>query len=196
MFSLERGCGGEIQGRSFRAVSYTHLDVYKRQFLDGLSVKDAIPTMTKWLEEKGLGRSKVNYKLRDWVFSRQRYWGEPIPLVYCEKCGWQPIDESELPLLLPDVDSYEPTDNGESPLSKMTEWVNTTCPKCGGPAQRETCLLYTSRSGAYTAQWRSWSAPTSAARSPLRRRWAQRYRTSSVSYTHLDVYKRQQAPCC
>ena len=107
-------------------------------FLDGLSVKDAIPTMTKWLEEKGLGRSKVNYKLRDWVFSRQRYWGEPIPLVYCEKCGWQPIDESELPLLLPDVDSYEPTDNGESPLSKMTEWVNTTCPKCGGPAQRET----------------------------------------------------------
>ncbi len=107
-------------------------------FLDGLSVKDAIPTMTKWLEEKGLGRSKVNYKLRDWVFSRQRYWGEPIPLVYCEKCGWQPIDESELPLLLPDVDSYEPTDNGESPLSKITEWVNTTCPKCGGPAQRET----------------------------------------------------------
>ena len=107
-------------------------------FLDGLSVKDAIPTMTKWLEEKGMGRSKVNYKLRDWVFSRQRYWGEPIPLVYCEKCGWQPIDESELPLLLPDVDSYEPTDNGESPLSKMTEWVNTTCPKCGGPAQRET----------------------------------------------------------
>ncbi len=107
-------------------------------FLDGLSVKDAIPTMTKWLEEKGLGRSKVNYKLRDWVFSRQRYWGEPIPLVYCEKCGWQPIDESELPLLLPDVDSYEPTDNGESPLSKMTEWANTTCPKCGGPAQRET----------------------------------------------------------
>ena len=107
-------------------------------FLDGLSVKDAIPTMTKWLEEKGLGRSKVNYKLRDWVFSRQRYWGEPIPLVYCEKCGWQPIDESELPLLLPDVDSYEPTDNGESPLSKMTEWVNTTCPCCGGPAQRET----------------------------------------------------------
>ena len=107
-------------------------------FLDGLSVKDAIPTMTKWLEEKGLGCSKVNYKLRDWVFSRQRYWGEPIPLVYCEKCGWQPIDESELPLLLPDVDSYEPTDNGESPLSKMTEWVNTTCPCCGGPAQRET----------------------------------------------------------
>ena len=107
-------------------------------FLDGLSVKDAIPTMTKWLEEKGLGRSKVNYKLRDWVFSRQRYWGEPIPLVHCEKCGWQPIDESELPLLLPDVDSYEPTDNGESPLSKMTEWVNTTCPCCGGPAQRET----------------------------------------------------------
>ena len=107
-------------------------------FLDGMSVKEAIPTMTKWLEEKGIGRSKVNYKLRDWVFSRQRYWGEPIPLVHCDKCGWQPIDESELPLLLPDVDSYEPTDNGESPLSKMTDWVNTTCPKCGGPAQRET----------------------------------------------------------
>ena len=107
-------------------------------FLNGMSVKAAIPTMTKWLEEKGIGRSKVNYKLRDWVFSRQRYWGEPIPLVHCEKCGWQPIDESELPLLLPEVDSYEPTDNGESPLSKMTDWVNTTCPKCGGPAQRET----------------------------------------------------------
>ena len=107
-------------------------------FLDGMSVKDAIPAMTKWLEEKGIGRSKVNYKLRDWVFSRQRYWGEPIPLVHCDKCGWQPIDESELPLLLPDVDSYEPTDNGESPLSKMTDWVNTTCPCCGGPAKRET----------------------------------------------------------
>ena len=107
-------------------------------FLNGMSVKAAIPTMTKWLEEKGIGRSKVNYKLRDWVFSRQRYWGEPIPMVYCEKCGWQPIDESELPLLLPEVDSYEPTDNGESPLSKMTDWVNTTCPKCGGPAKRET----------------------------------------------------------
>ncbi len=107
-------------------------------FLNGMSVKAAIPTMTKWLEEKGIGRSKVNYKLRDWVFSRQRYWGEPIPLVYCEKCGWQPIDESELPLLLPEVDSYEPTDNGESPLSKMTDWVNTTCPKCGGSAKRET----------------------------------------------------------
>ena len=107
-------------------------------FLNGMSVKAAIPTMIKWLEEKGIGRSKVNYKLRDWVFSRQRYWGEPIPLVHCEKCGWQPIGESELPLLLPDLDSYEPTDNGESPLSKMTDWVNTTCPKCGGPAQRET----------------------------------------------------------
>ncbi len=107
-------------------------------FLNGMSVKDAIPTMVRWLEEKGVGRSQVNYKLRDWVFSRQRYWGEPIPLVYCEKCGWQPIDESELPLLLPDVESYETTDNGESPLSKMTDWVNTTCPKCGGPARRET----------------------------------------------------------
>ncbi|MCI6256121.1 MAG: class I tRNA ligase family protein, partial [Clostridiales bacterium] len=91
-----------------------------------------------WLEEKGIGKAKVNFKLRDWVFSRQRYWGEPIPMVYCEKCGWQPLSEDQLPLLLPDVESYEPTDDGESPLSKMTDWVNTTCPHCGGPARRET----------------------------------------------------------
>ena len=101
-------------------------------------MKDAIPVITKWLEEKGLGRAKVNYKLRDWVFSRQRYWGEPIPMVWCDKCGWQPLPEDQLPLLLPDVESYEPTDDGESPLSKMTDWVNTTCPCCGGPAKRET----------------------------------------------------------
>ena len=107
-------------------------------FLDGMSVKDAIPAMTKWLEEKGIGRSKVNYKLRDWVFSRQRYWGEPIPIVHCDKCGYVPLDESELPLVLPQVDSYEPTDNGESPLAKMTDWVETTCPRCGGKAKRET----------------------------------------------------------
>ena len=129
--------GGDVTKEAFIAKDDSAIMV-NSGFLNGMSVKAAIPTMTKWLEEKGLGRSKVNYKLRDWVFSRQRYWGEPIPLVYCEKCGWQPIDESELPLLLPDVDSYEPTDNGESPLSKMTDWVNTTCPKCGGPAQRET----------------------------------------------------------
>ncbi len=129
--------GGDVTKEAFIAKDDSAIMV-NSGFLNGMSVKAAIPTMTKWLEEKGLGRSKVNYKLRDWVFSRQRYWGEPIPLVHCEKCGWQPIDESELPLLLPEVDSYEPTDNGESPLSKMTDWVNTTCPCCGGPAQRET----------------------------------------------------------
>ena len=107
-------------------------------FLNGLSVDEAKETITKWLEERDLGRLKVNYKLRDWVFSRQRYWGEPIPVVYCEKCGYVPLPESELPLLLPKVDSYEPTDNGESPLAKITDWVNTTCPKCNGKAQRET----------------------------------------------------------
>ena len=106
--------------------------------LDGLSVEDAKKKITEYLEEKGIGHAKVNYKLRDWVFSRQRYWGEPIPMVYCEHCGWQPLPESELPLTLPNVESYEPTDNGESPLSKMTDWVNTTCPHCGGPAKRET----------------------------------------------------------
>jgi leucyl-tRNA synthetase len=107
-------------------------------FIDGLSVEDAKEKMIKWLEENKLGRAKVNYKLRDWVFSRQRYWGEPIPIVYCEKCGYVPIDESELPLKLPMVDSYEPTDTGESPLAKMTDWINTTCPCCGGKALRET----------------------------------------------------------
>lgn len=107
-------------------------------FLDGLSVEDAKVKITEFLTEKGIGHKKVNYKLRDWVFSRQRYWGEPIPIVHCEDCGYVPLDESELPLKLPMVDSYEPTDTGESPLSKMTDWVNTTCPKCGKPAKRET----------------------------------------------------------
>ncbi len=107
-------------------------------FLNGLSVADAQKKMIEFLEEKGIGHAKVNYKLRDWVFSRQRYWGEPIPIVHCDKCGYVAIPESELPLQLPEVDSYMPTDTGESPLSAMTEWVNTTCPKCGGPAQRET----------------------------------------------------------
>ncbi len=107
-------------------------------FLNGLSVEDAKKKMQEFIVDKGLGKVKTNFKLRDWVFSRQRYWGEPIPIVYCEKCGYVPLNESELPLTLPNVDSYEPTDNGESPLAKITDWVNTTCPKCGGHAERET----------------------------------------------------------
>ncbi len=108
------------------------------EFLNGLEVKDAKEKMIEFLEKKGIGTAKTNYKLRDWVFSRQRYWGEPIPIVHCEKCGFVPVDECELPLMLPEVDSYMPTDNGESPLAAMTDWVNTTCPCCGGPAKRET----------------------------------------------------------
>ena len=108
------------------------------EFLNGLSVAEAKKKIISWLEEKGIGTRKTNYKLRDWVFSRQRYWGEPIPIVHCDKCGYVPLDESELPLELPEVESYMPTDNGESPLAAMTDWVNTTCPCCGGPAKRET----------------------------------------------------------
>ncbi|MEG2119534.1 MAG: leucine--tRNA ligase, partial [Pseudoflavonifractor sp.] len=107
-------------------------------FLDGMTVEQAKTEITKFLQEKGIGTPKVNYKLRDWVFSRQRYWGEPIPMVHCDRCGWVPLPESELPLLLPEVESYEPTDNGESPIAKMTDWVETKCPHCGGPAHRET----------------------------------------------------------
>ncbi len=107
-------------------------------FLNGLNKEDAINEMIKYLEENHCGKKKVNYKMRDWIFSRQRFWGEPIPMIYCEKCGWVPMNESDLPLLLPDVAEYEPTDNGESPLAKITDWVNTTCPKCGAPAKRET----------------------------------------------------------
>lgn len=107
-------------------------------FLDGMNPRDAMEKMITYLEEHGMGERTTSYKLRDWVFSRQRYWGEPIPLVYCEKCGWVPLPERELPLMLPDVESYEPTDNGESPLAKMTDWVETTCPHCGAPAKRET----------------------------------------------------------
>ncbi|MGM9575545.1 MAG: leucine--tRNA ligase [Oscillospiraceae bacterium] len=134
---IEVVAGGDVTKEAFVLKDDTGVMV-NSGFLNGMTVKDAIPAMTKYLEEKGIGRPKVNYKLRDWVFSRQRYWGEPIPLVNCEKCGWVAIPEEELPLLLPDVESYEPTDDGESPLSKMTDWVNTTCPKCGGPAKRET----------------------------------------------------------
>ena len=129
--------GGDITKEAFTLKDDTGIMV-NSGFLDGLTVKEAIPTMKKWVTEQGIGRPKTNFKLRDWVFSRQRYWGEPIPLVNCPKCGWVPLPEEQLPLLLPEVDSYEVTDTGESPLSKMTDWVNTTCPKCGGPAQRET----------------------------------------------------------
>ena len=129
--------GGDVTKCAFALKDDTGIMV-NSDFLNGLTVKEAIPTMKKWVTEHGIGHPKTNFKLRDWVFSRQRYWGEPIPLVKCEKCGWVPLPEEQLPLLLPEVKSYELTDDGESPLSKMTDWVNTTCPKCGGPAQRET----------------------------------------------------------
>ena len=128
--------GGDVQNEAYTDVADGVL--VNSGFLDGLRVADAKEAVIKWLEEKGIGHKKVNYKLRDWVFSRQRYWGEPVPMVYCEKCGWVPLPESELPLRLPDVKDYEPTDTGESPLSKIEDWVNTTCPKCGAPARRET----------------------------------------------------------
>ncbi|MCC8160391.1 MAG: leucine--tRNA ligase [Oscillospiraceae bacterium] len=128
-------------GKNVQEEAYT--DVYKGNmvnsgFLNGLPVKQAIPTMIDWLEKEGLGKRKVNFKLRDWVFSRQRYWGEPIPLVHCDKCGWVAIPESELPLELPEIETFEPGENGESPLAKAYDWIETTCPKCGGKAQRET----------------------------------------------------------
>ncbi len=128
-------------GEDVQKEAYT--DVYSGNmvnsgFLNGLSVKEAIPTMIDWIEKNNLGKRKVNFKLRDWVFSRQRYWGEPIPLVHCEKCGWVPIPESELPLELPEIDTFEPGENGESPLAKAFDWIKTTCPHCGGPAERET----------------------------------------------------------
>ena len=129
--------GGDVEKEAFTTKDDTAILV-NSGFLNGLSVKEAIPVMIKWLEEQGIGEEKVNYKLRDWVFSRQRYWGEPIPIVKCGKCGYVAIPEEQLPLTLPDVESYETTDDGESPLSKMTDWVNTTCPCCGGPAKRET----------------------------------------------------------
>ena len=129
--------GGNVQEAAFTLKDDTGIMV-NSGFLDGKTVKQAIPAMINWLAEKKIGEQKVNYKLRDWVFSRQRYWGEPIPMVNCEKCGWVPVPEDQLPLVLPNVESYEPTDDGESPLAKMTDWVNTSCPQCGGPAKRET----------------------------------------------------------
>lgn len=133
-----------VKGGDVSEAAYTDCDtgvMVNSGMLDGLSVGEAKKKITAYLEEKGIGRAKVNYKLRDWVFSRQRYWGEPIPMVYCEKCGWVPLPESELPLCLPRVDSYEPTESGESPLANIPEWVNTVCPRCGGPARRETDVM-------------------------------------------------------
>ena len=129
--------GGDVTKEAFTLKDDTGIMV-NSGFLNGMTVKEAIPAMKKYAIEQGWGREKVNYKLRDWVFSRQRYWGEPIPIVNCPKCGWVPVPEEELPLVLPQVESYEPTDDGESPISKMTDWVNTKCPRCGGDAKRET----------------------------------------------------------
>ena len=142
-FAKKFGCpiievvkGGDVEKEAF--VDCDTGVMVNSGFLDGMSVEQAKEAIIKWLSDNGKGHSKVNYKLRDWVFSRQRYWGEPIPLVYCEKCGWVPVPEDQLPLKLPEVDSYEPTDNGDSPLAKCEDWINTTCPHCGGPARRET----------------------------------------------------------
>ena len=128
-------------GRNVQEECYSDVEsgiMVNSGFLNGLTVKEAITTMIKWLEEKGIGEKKVNYKLRDWVFTRQRYWGEPIPLVHCDKCGWVPLPYSELPLKLPEIEDFEPTDDGSSALARATDWIKTTCPKCGGPASRET----------------------------------------------------------
>ncbi len=133
---VEVVAGGNVQEAAYTDVADGVM--VNSGFLDGLRVAQAKQTIIDFLEEKGIGTRKVNFKLRDWVFSRQRYWGEPIPLVHCDKCGWAPVPEGELPVLLPEVDNYEPTDSGESPLSVIDSWVNTTCPHCGGPARRET----------------------------------------------------------
>ena len=134
---IEVVAGGDVTKEAFVAKDDSAVMV-NSGFLNGMTVREAIPAMKKYVVEQGFGKEKVNYKLRDWVFSRQRYWGEPIPLVNCQKCGWVPIPEDQLPLVLPEVEAYEPTDDGESPLARMTDWVNTTCPCCGGPAKRET----------------------------------------------------------
>ncbi|HRV73542.1 MAG TPA: leucine--tRNA ligase [Eubacteriales bacterium] len=131
--------GGDVENEA-----YTDCDkgvMVNSGFITGMEVKDAIPAITTWLEERGIGERKVNYKLRDWVFTRQRYWGEPIPLVHCEHCGWVPIPEDQLPLTLPMIDDFTPAEDGSSALSKATEWINTTCPVCGAPAQRETDVM-------------------------------------------------------
>ena len=128
--------GGDIEKEAFTDIADGK--IINSDFINGMNVDDAGKYMIEWLEKNNLGTRKVNFKLRDWVFSRQRYWGEPIPLVNCAECGWVPVPESELPVVLPEVENYEPTENGESPLANITDWVNTTCPKCGGPAKRET----------------------------------------------------------
>ena len=142
-FAKKFGCDiiEVVQGGNIEKCAYTDCEtgvMVNSGFLTGMTVEQAIPAMKKWLAEQGIGQEKVNFKLRDWVFSRQRYWGEPIPVVHCDKCGWVALPEDQLPLELPNVESYEPTDNGESPLANCTDWINTTCPCCGGAAQRET----------------------------------------------------------
>ena len=133
---IEVVAGGNVENEAFTDVETGKL--CNSEFLNGLEVAEAKKAIIKWLEENDKGHSKINYKLRDWVFSRQRYWGEPVPMVWCDTCGWVPVPEEQLPVRLPDVEHYEPTDTGESPLSKIQDWVNTTCPHCGGPAKRET----------------------------------------------------------
>ena len=160
--------GGDVTKEAFVAKDDSAVMV-NSGFLNGMTVKEAIPAMKKYVVEQGFGKEKVNYKLRDWVFSRQRYWGEPIPLVNCPKCGWVALPEEQLPLVLPQVDSYEPTDDGESPLSKMTDWVNTTCPCCGGPpsGKRIPCPSGPAPAGTSCGIW----TPTTTRLWPARRLW-------------------------